>query len=288
MIRAPRARPGQPRRRGRVERRLPPAALPAEGHPGARHRAGAERRGRGRRARGADGDGVLRRRAWPALARRARAGADLVLGNNVLAQVPDINDFVAGVALLLAPGGIGDVRVPAPRATAGRASEYDTIYHEHFSYFSLHSIRSIFGAHGLARRRRGGAPEPRRVASGLLRARRPRRRAEPRRHRAPRPRGRRRGFATRRRTTGSRSACSESKRALLELLIGLRRDGQAGRRLRRAGQGQHASQLLRDPHGLPRVHGRPEPVQAGQVHAGNAHPDPSRPSGSPRPSRTSS
>ena len=74
--------------------------------------------------------------------------ADLVLGNNVLAQVPDINDFVGGVAILLAPGGDGDVRVPAPR-TLLEGLEYDTIYHEHFSYFSLTTIGRIFAAHGL-------------------------------------------------------------------------------------------------------------------------------------------
>jgi hypothetical protein len=67
-----------------------------------------------------------------------RGPADLVLGNNVLAQVPDINDFAGGVAELLGPG-----------VKLIEHLEYDTIYHEHFSYFSLHSIRAIFGAQGL-------------------------------------------------------------------------------------------------------------------------------------------
>jgi hypothetical protein len=74
--------------------------------------------------------------------------ADLVLGNNVLAQVPDINDFVAGVAALLGPQGTATFEFPH-LAKLIEHLEYDTIYHEHFSYFSLHAIRSIFGAQGL-------------------------------------------------------------------------------------------------------------------------------------------
>ena len=73
----------------------------------------------------------------------------LVLGNNVLAQVPDINDFVAGVAALLAEGGTATFEFPH-LATLVEHLEYDTIYHEHFSYFSLYAIREIFGAQGLA------------------------------------------------------------------------------------------------------------------------------------------
>ena len=79
---------------------------------------------------------------------RERGHADLVLGNNVLAQVPDINDFAAGVAALLAPDGTATFEFPH-LAKLVEHFEYDTIYHEHFSYFSLHSIHSIFGAQGL-------------------------------------------------------------------------------------------------------------------------------------------
>jgi SAM-dependent methyltransferase len=74
--------------------------------------------------------------------------ADLILGNNVLAQVPDINDFIGGVAILLAPGGTATFEFPH----LGRLLEglqYDTIYHEHFSYFSLSTIEKIVRAHGL-------------------------------------------------------------------------------------------------------------------------------------------
>ena len=75
--------------------------------------------------------------------------ADLIVGNNVLAQVPDINDFVAGVTRLLAPGGVATFEFPhLARLLDGL--QYDTIYHEHFSYFSLFTIREIFRAHGLS------------------------------------------------------------------------------------------------------------------------------------------
>ena len=72
----------------------------------------------------------------------------LILGNNVLAQVPDINDFVAGVKVLLAEEGTATFEFPH-LATLIEHLEYDTIYHEHFSYFSLFAIQAIFGAQGL-------------------------------------------------------------------------------------------------------------------------------------------
>jgi 2-polyprenyl-3-methyl-5-hydroxy-6-metoxy-1,4-benzoquinol methylase len=75
--------------------------------------------------------------------------ADLIAGNNVLAQVPDLNDFVAGLAMLLKPTGVLTLEFPhLSRLIEG--NQFDTIYHEHFSYFSLHTTEQIFGAHGLA------------------------------------------------------------------------------------------------------------------------------------------
>jgi SAM-dependent methyltransferase len=74
---------------------------------------------------------------------------DLVIGNNVLAQVPDLNDFVAGVAILLAPGGVAAFEFPHLSRLV-QETQFDTIYHEHFSYFSLHSARTVFARHGLA------------------------------------------------------------------------------------------------------------------------------------------
>jgi C-methyltransferase C-terminal domain/Putative zinc binding domain/Methyltransferase domain len=75
--------------------------------------------------------------------------ADLVVGNNVLAQVPDLNDFVAGVAVLLAPNGLATFEFPHLERLLAE-HQYDTIYHEHFSYFSLGTIVEVFRAHGLA------------------------------------------------------------------------------------------------------------------------------------------
>jgi hypothetical protein len=79
----------------------------------------------------------------------SRRRADLIVGNNVLAQVPDINDFVAGVKSLLAPNGTATFEVPHVARLIER-TEYDTIYHEHFSYFTLGTLREIFAASGLA------------------------------------------------------------------------------------------------------------------------------------------
>ena len=75
-------------------------------------------------------------------------GADLVIGNNVLAQVPDLNDFVAGIAALLRPEGVVTLEFPH-LARLIEGNQFDTIYHEHFSYFSLASVARLFAAHGL-------------------------------------------------------------------------------------------------------------------------------------------
>ena len=74
--------------------------------------------------------------------------ADLIAGNNVLAQVPDVNDFVAGVARLLSEQGLATFEFPHLLRLM-EENQYDTIYHEHFSYFSLHTARLIMAAHGL-------------------------------------------------------------------------------------------------------------------------------------------
>jgi SAM-dependent methyltransferase len=74
--------------------------------------------------------------------------ADLVIGNNVLAQVPDINDFVGGIRILLKPGGVATLEFPHLLRLM-QENQYDTIYHEHFSYFSLITSEEIFAAHGL-------------------------------------------------------------------------------------------------------------------------------------------
>lgn len=74
--------------------------------------------------------------------------ADLLLGNNVLAHVPDINDFVAGAAIALKPHGVVTMEFPHLARLIAEA-QFDTIYHEHFSYLSLTAVQRIFAAHGL-------------------------------------------------------------------------------------------------------------------------------------------
>ena len=75
--------------------------------------------------------------------------ADLMVANNVLAHVPDINDFVAGFARLLKPQGVATFEFPhLPRLVA--EGQFDTVYHEHFSYLSLTAVQRIFARNGLA------------------------------------------------------------------------------------------------------------------------------------------
>jgi SAM-dependent methyltransferase len=77
-----------------------------------------------------------------------RGRADLVVANNVLAQVPDLNDFLAGMRALLADNGVATLEFPhLPRLF--QQNQFDTIYHEHYSYFSLLAAERIFAAHGL-------------------------------------------------------------------------------------------------------------------------------------------
>lgn len=75
--------------------------------------------------------------------------ADLILGNNVLAHVPDINDFVAGMKLLLKETGIITMEFPHLMRLMER-NQFDTVYHEHYSYLSLLAVDRIFRHHGLA------------------------------------------------------------------------------------------------------------------------------------------
>jgi SAM-dependent methyltransferase len=74
--------------------------------------------------------------------------ADLMIGNNVLAQVPDLNDFIAGIKELLAPKGVATFEFPHLMRLM-EDNQFDTIYHEHFSYFSFLTALKIFAAHGL-------------------------------------------------------------------------------------------------------------------------------------------
>lgn len=100
------------------------------------------------RARGID---IVSAFFGTALARQLAAQgrqADLMAANNVLAHVPDINDFVAGFAVLLKPQGVATFEFPHLLSLL-RDCQFDTIYHEHFSYLSLTALQSVFAAAGL-------------------------------------------------------------------------------------------------------------------------------------------
>jgi SAM-dependent methyltransferase len=75
-------------------------------------------------------------------------GADVIAANNVLAHVPDLNDFAAGLAALLKPGGVATVEFPHLLALI-EGRYFDTIYHEHYSYLSLLAVERLFARHGL-------------------------------------------------------------------------------------------------------------------------------------------
>jgi C-methyltransferase C-terminal domain/Putative zinc binding domain/Methyltransferase domain len=77
------------------------------------------------------------------------AKADLLLGNNVLAQVPDLNDFVKGMKIGLKPRGVITLEFPHLMKLMAE-NQFDTIYHEHFSYFSFTTVSRILAEHGLA------------------------------------------------------------------------------------------------------------------------------------------
>ena len=74
--------------------------------------------------------------------------ADVMAANNVFAHVPDVNDFVEGFRILLKPEGVATLEFP-DLARLVEHTEFDTIYHEHFSYFSLMTAERVFGAHGM-------------------------------------------------------------------------------------------------------------------------------------------
>jgi len=83
-----------------------------------------------------------------ASAERLGRKADLVVGNNVLAHVPDLNDFVRGISLLLKPAGVVTMEFPHLLRLM-QENQFDTIYHEHFSYFSFAVAERVFARHGM-------------------------------------------------------------------------------------------------------------------------------------------
>ena len=96
----------------------------------------------------AKGIQTLTRFFGAATARELARPADLLIANNVLAHVPDLNDFVAGLRIALAPAGTLTLEFPHLMQLIER-HQFDTIYHEHFSYLSLLTVRRLLGAHAL-------------------------------------------------------------------------------------------------------------------------------------------
>ena len=103
---------------------------------------------RGRRGEGRPDAGESSSASRPRPRSRADQRADLLLGNNVLAHVPDINDFVGGMKVLLKPGGVITMEFPHLMRLIDE-NQWDTIYHEHFSYLSFTTVGRVFEAHGL-------------------------------------------------------------------------------------------------------------------------------------------
>jgi SAM-dependent methyltransferase len=100
------------------------------------------------RARGIDTIEAFFGKAMATQFAATRGRADLIVANNVFAHVPDINDFVAGFTAALAPDGVLTLEFPHLLELVAQR-QFDTVYHEHFSYFSLHTARAVLAAHGL-------------------------------------------------------------------------------------------------------------------------------------------
>jgi SAM-dependent methyltransferase len=178
------------------------------------------------RARGVPTLTVLFGRATAADVVARHGHADLVIGNNVLAQVSDLNGFVAGMKGLLAPRGVVTLEFPH-LVRLMEENQFDTIYHEHFSYFSFLTAEQVFAAHGLTLFDVEELP----THGGSLRiygrhaddAAKP---VEPRVHEL-RAREEMAGLRSLDRYATFTEQVRETKRRLLEFLIGARRQGKS-------------------------------------------------------------
>ena len=197
--------------------------------------------------------------------------ADLVAANNVFAHVPDIRGFAAGLRALVKDEGTVTLEFPHLLRLIERR-QYDTIYHEHFSYLSLLTSSRALATAGLrvvdvdeldthggslrvyARPEESGG-EPTERVKAVLAAEEAAGLHTVEGHE---------GFA-------ARGAEDQERPARLPAHRGQRRP--VGGRIRRPGQGEHAAQPLRHPIGPALLHGRPEPVQAREVPARHAYPD---------------
>ena len=156
--------------------------------------------------------------------RQSRGPADVIVGNNVLAHVPDIRDFVSGIRALLAPDGVATMEFPLLLHLIER-SYWDTIYHEHYSYLSFTTVEAIFAHCGLTLFDVDELP----THGGSIRiyARHEDDHAKPVHDRvlAMRAREARAGHGDLAYYAGFGERVKESKRSLLEFLIAAKREG---------------------------------------------------------------
>ena len=151
------------------------------------------------------------------------SAADLLIANNVLAHVPDLNDFVAGLAVMLKPDGVITVEFPHLMRLIAE-NQWDTIYHEHFSYFSFHTVSRVFEQHSLRvydveeLPTHGGSL---RIYAGHVAASR----KQSARAVELAERERREGLLDLATYTAFGAGVAEDKRQILEFLIGLKRAG---------------------------------------------------------------
>ena len=195
----------------------------------------------------------------------AAAGPTWWPRNNVFAHVPDIRGFAAGLRALVKDTGLVTLEFPHLLRLIERR-QYDTIYHEHFSYLSLLTSSRGPGHGRAAGGRRGRAGHPRRFAAG----------PRPARGGAGEPTASVKavldeeeaaGLHTVAGHEGFAAAVLKIKSDLLGFLLAAAQRGPLGGRLRRPGQGQHPAQPLRHPVRPALLHRRPQPGQAGEVPA---------------------
>ena len=196
--------------------------------------------------------------------------ADLLIGNNVYAHVPDLHSFTEGLKIALKPDGVITLEFPHLLRLMEEA-QFDTIYHEHFSYLSLMTVQQIFTRHGLTVFDVEELP----THGGSLRVFG--RHAENTKREIT---SRVESLLARERAAGLdrldayRNFTEKVKRVKCDVLClpdssAPRRKNR--RRLRRACQGQHAPELLRNRSRASVLHGGSQPAQAGSIPAGYAH-----------------
>jgi len=186
--------------------------------------------------------------------------ADLLIGNNVLAQVPDLRGFVKGMKILLRPNGIITLEFPHLMRLIAE-NQFDTIYHEHFSYFSFLTVKKILAEFGLTVFEVDELP----THGGSLRiyARHEQDNSRPV------------TLSVRFYSVGNvLLICRKGKRNQAQN-FGFSDSGKTGREIGRwlwcARQREHASQLLRHSQRLSRLHCRPKPLQAWKIPGRNTH-----------------